>query len=166
MNDLNSTALSEQGFRGFVPVSDLQENSLQIPSIMGIYTVLRTSATPPNFLERSPASWFKSKDPTVPVSRLTDEWVPGAEVLYIGSGDSLRDRVGLLIEFSDAGRSKSVFHWGGRLLWQLADSENLVVAWKATPQGIGREERDLVLEFKEAFEMLPFANLKLPPVRA
>ena len=96
---------------------------------------------------------------------MTDEWVPGAEVLYIGSGDSLRDRVGLLIEFSDAGRSKSVFHWGGRLLWQLRDGQELLVAWRAEPAGIASRERDMVIEFTEVYGRYPFANLRLPPVR-
>jgi len=157
--------LQDRGFSGFVPVRDLDPDPRTVPSATGVYVVVRQSPSPPRFLDQSPGSWFKHKDPTVPVSELEKNWIPGAETLYIGSGTDLRDRIGLLVEFSRAGRNKSVFHWGGRLLWQLADGQDLLVAWRIGPDGIGSTERDLVDEFKDAHGGYPFANLRRPPVR-
>jgi hypothetical protein len=165
VTSFDASDLRQRGFDGFVTVADLREEITQVPSLQGVYAALRNADASPTFLERSPASWFKGKDPTVSQVELTRQWVPGAQTLYIGSADNLRGRLGLLIEFSDAGRTRSVFHWGGRLLWQLADSDGLVVAWRVESKGIGSIERDLVTEFKDTFDRLPFANLRLPPVR-
>jgi hypothetical protein len=158
--------LRDRGFEGFVRVADLGPEPEAVPTSPGVYVVARVTDKQPTFVDRSPGSWFKGKDPTVPVSRLREEWVDGAQTLYIGSGVHLRDRIGLLVEFSNAGPTRSVFHWGGRLLWQLIDSQDLQVAWREEPEGIGSVERDLVHEFKRAFGRLPFANLRRPPIRA
>jgi len=146
-------------------VRDLDSEPRLVPSTPGVYVVVRPNADPPAFLDRNPGSWFKGKDPTVVVGTLEREWVPEAETLYIGSGANLRDRIGLLVEFSRAGRSRSVFHRGGRLLWQLRDGQELLVAWREEPAGIGSKERDLVIEFTEVYGRYPFANLRLPPIR-
>lgn len=156
--------LKDRGFVGFLPVHGIRVNHRRVPSRPGVYVVARENQFAPLFLDRSPASWFKA-DPTVPESVLRAEWVEGAQTLYIGSGIDLQDRVGLLVEFSLAGEARSVFHRGGRLLWQLADSQDLLVAWRVEPDGLGTVERDLVVEFKAVYGRFPFANLKLPPVR-
>jgi hypothetical protein len=157
--------LQERGFSGFIPVRDLDSEPRVVPTTRGVYNVVRPTADRQRFLDLNPGSWFKGNDPTVSTTDLEKEWVPGAETLYIGSGANLRDRIGLLAEFSRAGRSRSVFHYGGRLLWQLADGQDLLVAWRAEPSGIGSTERDLVIEFKEIYGRYPFANLRMPPVR-
>ena len=146
-------------------VRDLDAESREVPSTPGLYVVGRESMSLPTFVAVSPASWFKREDPTVPLARLEQEWVSGAQTLYIGSGLDLRSRVGLLVEFSRAGRARSVFHRGGRLLWQLADAQELLIGWRMEPDGIGTTERDLVDEFKEVYGQFPFANLRRPPVR-
>lgn len=157
--------LRARGFRGFVRVRDLYLNRRLPLSTPGVYVVVRESPAPPSFLPVSPASWFKGRDPSVPIALLEQEWVPDAHSLYIGSGCDLQDRIGLLLDFSKAGRVRSVFHWGGRLLWQLADSDDLVVGWREEPRGRSSEERDLTDEFSRSYGRLPFANLKRPPVR-
>jgi hypothetical protein len=157
--------LEESGFSGFIPVRDLTSDPRAVPATRGVYVVVRPTAELPIFLHLNPGSWFKGKDPTVPVSVLEKEWVPGAKTLYVGSGANLRERIGLLVEFSRAGRSASVFHYGGRLLWQIANGQDLLVAWRTAPIGIGSIERDLVIEFKEIYGEYPFANLRMPPVR-
>ncbi len=102
----------------------------------------------------------------MPVERLQQEWVAGAQTLYIGSAKDLQDRIGLLIEFSDAGPDKSVFHRGGRLLWQVEGSDDFEVAWKPTRSDEFRPlERKLVDEFAEIWGRMPFANLRRPPGR-
>jgi hypothetical protein len=54
-----------------------------VPTDPGVYAVVRPTVTLPEFLDVSPAGWFKGKDPTVPVAELTPLWVPGARVVYI-----------------------------------------------------------------------------------
>jgi hypothetical protein len=128
-----------------------------------VYVVLRESTGPPLFLARSPASWFKGKDPTVPVERLKQEWVEGASPLYVGTSSNLRERLAELAEFSQAGRGRSVRHWGGRMLWQVEGSVDFLVAWKPTaPTCYRTTERDLIDEFVDTYGRLPFANLVRP----
>ncbi|OFW64814.1 MAG: hypothetical protein A2135_07035 [Actinobacteria bacterium RBG_16_67_15] len=101
---------------------------------------------------------------SVAIDVLQANWVPGAPTLYIGSGDDLRARVGLLLEFSHAGRDKSVFHWGGRLLWQLRDSGDLRISWRVEAKHRALEKA-LVEDFKSMYGVLPFANLRMPSGR-
>ena len=101
---------------------------------------------------------------SVAIDVLQANWVPGAPTQYIGSGDDLRARVGLLLEFSHAGRDKSVFHWGGRLLWQLRDSGDLRISWRVEAKHRALEKA-LVEDFKSMYGVLPFANLRMPSGR-
>lgn len=98
--------LRSRGFDGFISVRDLGLDPHQLSSSPGVYAVVRVSPDVPTFLDVSPASWFKREDPTVPLGRLQAEWVPGAQTLYIGSATDLRERIGLLVEFSRAGPGK------------------------------------------------------------
>jgi hypothetical protein len=89
------------------------------------------------------------------VSRLTfaDSNVP---TVYIGKADSLRSRLDLLTGFA---RGEAIMHWGGRLLWQLASSDELLVAWRLA-QDFGDLECDLIDEFRDVYGRLPYANLR------
>jgi hypothetical protein len=88
---------------------------------------------------------------------LEARWIPAAEVLYIGKADRLGRRIRELSEF---GRGRPIGHWGGRFLWQIEGSAELLVAWLETP---GREPRDLEVEmlggFRAKFGRQPFANI-------
>lgn len=110
----------------------------------------------PEFLKANPGGRFKGKDPTVREQALSANWVERAEVVYIGKADELRRR---LRQFADLGAGKPVGHWGGRLVWQLADSETLLVAWKETPGEVPvAVEAYLLAEFRVAYGKAPFAN--------
>jgi hypothetical protein len=150
--------LRQRGFIGFVPVAQLDDKPLQVPPESGVYAVVREATDAPRFLERSGAGRWKGKDPTVSVERLAAEWLDGVQTLYLGDAASLRERVGLLVEFSRA-RGRSVFHYGGRLLWQVETCQALLVAWKVEPYSTALEY-DLLEEFIEAHGKLPFANLQ------
>ena len=110
----------------------------------------------PTFLDANPGGRFKGRDPSVSSEALRANWVDGAEVVYIGKADNLRRR---LREFARFGEGKPIGHWGGRLIWQLADSAELVVAWTETPGRMPREvEVEMISAFRSAWGKPPFAN--------
>ncbi len=94
----------------------------------------------------------------MPIDVLKAKWVDGAHVVYLGKGDNLQRR---LKEYTRFGRGEKVGHWGGRYIWQLADSAELVVAWRkcdadVTPRSL---EIELMQAFVVSYGRLPFANI-------
>ncbi len=154
--DWSRDALAKRGFTGFVLFAEL--SSADVPTMPGVYVVLRPTSAAPAFVEISPAGWFKSKDPSVPVDELQRAWVPGAGVVYLGKANDLRRRLG---EYRRHGAGRRVGHWGGRCIWQLADTDLLLVAWQPTP---GHDPEDvesrLIAEFATVYGQRPFANRK------
>lgn len=115
-----------------------------------------SGAKPTKYSNRSPAGWFKGKDPSVRSEVLVANWVDGAEVVYIGKADQLKRR---LSQFADFGAGKAVGHWGGRLIWQLPDVTALRVAWLETPGRVPvRVEAELIALFRQTYGKSPFAN--------
>jgi hypothetical protein len=161
--DWSQSGLEQAGFSGWVPFSAL--GTANVPADPGVYVVLRPDNTTPLFLPVSPAGWFKGKDPSVPIADLEKSWVPDASLLYVGKANGGRDgRRGLrtrLDEYRRYGAGTPVAHRGGRYVWQLADSDDLLVGWKTTADGIARElERNMIAEFKAMHSKRPFANLR------
>jgi len=139
-----------------------------VPCKPGAYVVFRPSKAHPRFIHPSPAGWFKAQDPSVSIERLKDEWVPGAHVVYIGKAafrrrrkliEALRERLG---EFARFGAGEAIGHKGGRLIWQLADSDELLVAWQEVTWGEDARgyEKRLLCRFGALHGgRRPFANL-------
>jgi hypothetical protein len=112
---------------------------------------------------REPAS-SPSWRPSLPEPALAAEWVDTAVVLYLGkAGPGSKGNRGLrrqVQEFLDFGQGKPPGHWDGRLVWQLADAEKLLIAWKELPaEHLGKAEADYHTAFVEEHGKLPFANL-------
>lgn len=149
--------LRSVGFSGFESVQSLRESRLAaVPAFPGVYLVLCLAAEP-SFLPHSSAGWYKGRDPTVAESALRQAWVRGAGVVYIGKAStSLRTR---LRAYLHHGSGRRAAHWGGRFIWQLAESGTLRVSWRVELQRSPREvERELLAQFEQKHGRRPFAN--------
>jgi hypothetical protein len=158
----SADALREGGFVGFVPFVELPASD--VPAAPGVYAVLRQTEAEPAFAEASTGGHFKGKDPSVTAEVLARKWVGGADVLYIGKATrgsagprGLRKR---LDEYRRFGAGDAVGHWGGRYIWQLADHDQLLVAWNATDEDAAAVESRMLRDFITHYDTLPFANLR------
>lgn len=159
---LNKKSLIDDGFTGFRPISDLDIN--RIPHRQGIFAVLGPEGFEPRFLAQSTAGTFKKKKPSLPRAALAAQWVPDADVLFIGKASpGSKGNRGLrrqIAEFVDFGNGKPPGHWDGRLIWQLTDAEDLLVAWKELPaETLNAAQAAYHAEFRRLHGRLPFANL-------
>jgi hypothetical protein len=155
MTRFTRAALSQDGFVGWVTFDHLLSTD-PCPLDGGIYVVARTHRAEPSFLDQSCGGWFKGRDPTVTVDALVANWVTDAEVVYIGKGNNLRRR---LREFAKFGAGQPIGHWGGRLIWQLAEAPSLIIGWKATPdRDPSSSEAEFIADFRRIHGKPPFAN--------
>ncbi|VXC39381.1 hypothetical protein [Plantibacter sp. T3] len=138
------------GFEGFVPLVGLDPK--HIPDAHGVYALLRASNHPPVFLIENPVRRARLK--LYSVEYLATHWVQETAVIYVGKAAGsagLRDR---LTPYS----RKSSSHSGGRAVWQLADSDEVLVCWKVLDDPRDAETR-LIRAFKASHNgMRPFAN--------
>jgi hypothetical protein len=154
--DWSISTFRRAGFSGFIPFDDLP--SAEVPARPGVYVVFREGDDSPAFFESSPAGWFKGRNPTAEMTKLSGAWITEVALVYIGKAGSLRKR---LDQYRRHGAGEPVGHWGGRYIWQINSAASLQVAWKETPE-LDPEcaEAALIEEFIADFGALPFANLK------
>lgn len=155
--------LKELGFEGFLSISSLASNYNPIPKLKGVYCIICLEDNC-NFLEVGCGGHFKGKDPNVLTSLLKTNWVEKAQIIYIGKAggretkSNLQSRLKQYIKF---GQGRPVGHWGGRLIWQMENSGNLIVTWKTLITEEPREyEIKLIASFVDKYGKRPFANLK------
>jgi hypothetical protein len=156
--------LTAEGFVGFQTVRALRTGGLEaVPEGGGVYVVLWAGGPPPGFGAVSTGGHFKGRDPSVPLARLESRWISKTGLVYIGKADvggrrnrGLKIRVGELLRF---GAGAPIGHWGGRLIWQMRRSDDLVICWKPTDRA-AEVERELLSLFERVFGMLPLANLR------
>jgi hypothetical protein len=118
----------------------------------------------PVFLPQGTGGRLKAKNPNAATSELEERWVAQSRVLYLGKagapGESgtLHERIKHASQF---GRGRRVAHWGGRLIWQIGGSADLLIRWRATPNEVPRRvEQHLIRKLVSHYSMLPFANLR------
>ena len=144
-------------------MSELFTDSSLIPKTKGVYIVLNLDNKPPEFLTDGTGGYFKGKNPNVSVGELKSNWVDNTIVVYIGKAGkegSKATLVSRLRQYFRFGQGINVGHWGGRLVWQLKNSKDLVVCWKVLPTEDPRiVEALLIQQFKSIFSKRPFANI-------
>ena len=150
------------GFEGFVTIAALKANPHLPPDRMGVYLVLAPDRYAAEFLPKGSGGHYR-RNPNRPMDVIKTHWVNGAIVLNIGKagkivGDvTLRGRLRAYMRF---GSGENVSHYGGRHIWQLANSDDLLICWKATEEEPREVERRLIAAFKAHYGVRPFANLQ------
>lgn len=80
-------------------------------------------------------------------------------MVYVGRAAGRRGLNGRLNAYRRQGQGRNAGHSGGAYIWQLADSDTLLVAWRTTPESpAGQAEAELIAEFTALHGALPFAN--------
>lgn len=152
--------LTACGFVGWKTWDQLRRSDYStIPQAPAAYVVYRPADAEPTFLDDNPGYRFKQQDPTVAKGVLQASWVAGSHVIYIGKANEAKKR---LKQFSRFGAGEKDGHWGGRYVWQLADSAEQVVGWHAIKWGeVARDyEKRLLAHFASLHDgARPFANL-------
>ncbi|WIM90847.1 hypothetical protein [Porphyromonas gingivalis] len=160
MNFNNIEEIKKYGFKGFESVKDLREDSSRIPKKKGVYLVLKPQDMDVDFLETGTGGHTKG-NPNVSRDKLKAKRIEHMLVLYVGrTGRTLYERINELLRF---GQGENIDHWGGRYLWQINHSEELVICWKEM-QDEDPEEiwKQLLWDFESVYSKLPFANLRRP----
>lgn len=155
--------LKSNGFMGFKKMSELFNDCSCIPKVRGIYFVLYLEKSAPEFLDVGTGGYFKAKDPNISIEELKTNWVDDTIVIYIGKAGgeggnaTLNSRLRQYLRF---GKGSPAGHYGGRLIWQIKGSKDLVVCWKELPEDDPDSiETKMISSFKSLFGKRPFANL-------
>jgi len=159
----NKEILIEAGYGGLKSIKDLWFNRTVIPIVKGVYLVINPAFQQTEFINPGVGGFFKGKDPNISISELEKNHIDDSQVVYIGKAGSptnkatLNSRIGQYLRF---GLGKNVGHWGGRLIWQLKNYENLIFCWKPTPNTDPKIiKKQLLNELINQFGARPFANL-------
>lgn len=154
--------LKLNGFEGFYSVYNLKNNINVIPKDPGIYKILRLTNDAPIFLKKGVGGYFKGRDPNCPIEKLETNWIENEPLMYIGKAGSIKRNLRRrLNEYMLFGQGKDIGHWGGRLIWQLSDYDELIVCWKILKDIDPRAyEKKFLINFKKVNGKYPFANLK------
>jgi len=159
----NIDDIKKAGFTGFKKMSELFIDSSSIPKIKGVYLVLNPNFKKAEYLQIGTGGHFKGKNPNITLDELKSNWVDNSLVVYIGKAGSETSNATLhsrLKQYFGFGQGKNIGHWGGRLIWQLKNSADLIVCWKSLPNDDPRTfENQLIRKFVSEFSKRPFANL-------
>ena len=159
--------LQRFGFQGFDLMKAWDKNQilgLHTKDIEGVYVIARHSISTPEFTQEihhkpRPRVWSPAE--------AGQRWVEGVQTLYFGKGplrrpDSRGYRKGLanrIEEFRAHGFGRGASHYGGKLVWQLKDSDDLLLGWKSLREEESDQvESGLILGFRHLLGHQPYAN--------
>jgi hypothetical protein len=156
--------LKKNGFTGFKTVKELWFNNKDIPKEMGVYCVINPDRNQPQFINPGVCGTHRKKDPNVSIETLQENYINGTQIIYIGkAGGSNVDATLFkrVSQYLSCGKNNTCSHSGGRYVWQLKNHEDLIFCWKTISDDEPRNvEREMLSEFSEQFDFLPFANLE------
>lgn len=146
-------------FDGQATVKDLKSGKILLPISPGLI-IVKWKGEKPEFLRTGTGGTYDGREPNVSLEKLEAKWVNGAEIVNIGFSKSIADRINALLLFS---QGEPVRHNGGRYMWQIKNSEQLIVCWKKMPTegSAKRAKKDLLEAFRWIHGVLPFANLTM-----
>jgi len=143
-----------------VSIGDVRLQRATVSGLPGVYVIYREIPDPVEFLDKSTGGWFKGRNPSVPIETLEAAWVHDAHVLYVGKADAGQSgRRGIRARFDEYlrfGMGQPTGHWGGRYVWQLAGTDELMICFKPCTDPRDEETRLLGL-FRAEHGSLPFA---------
>jgi hypothetical protein len=145
------------GFEGWKRFGSVERND--VTPGHGVHVVVREPVERPTFLAESVGGPHKGKPLTVGIAELQQAWLDDAEVMYVGKAGGARGLQDRLWAYARQGRGHSAGHAGGRFLWQLPESGQLLVGWRAVAN-VGEVEEALLALHIERFGRRPFANMK------
>lgn len=161
--DYSRAGLEAAHFKGFIPLKTLTRTDVLGPrgsaDVEGVYMVLRSVRTRPEFIEDDhPAP----RPPVMSRAEVVERWPEeNPEILYIGKAGRSNGLASRLLQFKRCGFSGGTSHFGGRLVWRIADRDGLLVCWKCLPDDTAEDiESLMVAGFTESTQqkLPPFAN--------
>ena len=159
----NKNDMEESGFEGFETINLLISSKCShVPRVKGVYFVINQDKST-DFVKESIGGHFKGRNPSLSINKLKENWVNDALVVYIGKAGGKKSKATLqsrLKQYMRFGEGYPVGHWGGRLIWQLANPKDLIICYKTLENIEPREEeKTLIKDFESHYGKLPFANL-------
>lgn len=131
----------------------------------GVYALVLPTLYEARFVNREAA--LKAGNVLRPwsLARLESKWVEGTRIAYIGIAGSrsprpLRKRLTDLLNHRAGRTSDNGPHKGGEILWQLVETDSILLRAMATPGPPSPRdvERQLLSAFVQMYGVLPFAN--------
>lgn len=155
--------ITKTGFVGFKSKAQLFADCSIIPKVKGVYLIIYQASEQPVFLEIGCGGFFKGRNPNVPISELRARWIPIRLSFTLAKQAEAIVQQRCIQGYCNIwlfGKGKAIGHYGGRYIWQLKNSKDLMVCWKTLPNDEPRiVERQMIAEFKAQFQKSPFANL-------
>lgn len=147
-------------------VKDLKSSNFVWPKELdsrGVYLIVYEGKDIPQFIiPGCGPKRYKDREVNVSKYKLEENWIClgfDRNIIYIGKAGKSNTLKRRLKSYMRFGSRKESSHYGGRLIWQIKDSDNLLVFWKKSDNP-EKEESEMLKDFKKEYEKLPFANLK------
>lgn len=130
-------------------------NCSSIPDVPGVYWILAPEGMPILFHERE----YHPKAQIYPFEKLHDKFERCTEhkTLYIGKAEGTHGLRQRLKQYMDYGQGKGNVHRGGRAIWQIENSDLLLVAYEVCKHPAAQEHQ-LLQEYREQNGTYPLAN--------